>query len=162
MTLSNATWKATASDPTRYSFTLGVSTRLDHIKLIRGALSGALSNLGVLESSIFAIELAVSELLTNSIEHGYCGDTQGQIEIRFELYERQITIELWDSAPPFTAEMQFRFSGPISALPDPTEEWPPRGHGIQIVRQIVDSIAMSRELDRNCIKVTKVVERELE
>jgi len=151
-----------SASPNRWSFsiTLGIESRLDQIRLVRAAFSGVLAHLGVMESDIYSLGLAVTEIINNSLEHGYKGAEDKQIEVRIRACSSELQIDIVDHAPPFPEDQRYRLVDELIPLEDVSEEWKMRGHGLQIVRQIVDSITLTSEMGQNCITLTKYVDIE--
>jgi anti-sigma regulatory factor (Ser/Thr protein kinase) len=147
-------------DQTTFCITLGVESRLDHIRLVRAAMFGVLSHLSVAESDIHSLELAVTEIVNNSFEHGYKGADDKHIEVRLAVNGTEVQIDVSDDAPPFPKDQIYRLIDEPLPMEDPSENWPMRGHGLQIVRQIVDSISLTSEMGRNCITLKKHVDLE--
>jgi len=157
MSTSLAERRWALSDRANFSITLCIESRLDQIRLVRAALTGVFGHLGVVESDIYSLGLAVTEIINNSFEHGYKGAEDKQIEVRIEVSGPEIQIDLIDYAPPFPEEERYRLVEDLVPLEDPSEEWTMRGHGLQIVRQIVDSITLTSESGRNCMTLRKQV-----
>jgi stage II sporulation protein AB (anti-sigma F factor) len=144
-------------DQANFSITLCIDSRLEHIQLVRVAMSAVLRHFDVVESDIYGLELAVSEIIDNSLEHGYKGRVDEKVEVRIELCGAEVQIEVSDSAPQFPEKELYRLQGELQPLADADEEWPTRGHGLQIVRQIVDSIALHSESHCNRMTLRKHV-----
>jgi anti-sigma regulatory factor (Ser/Thr protein kinase) len=106
-----------------------------------GPMEGALELVRALgepygESFAYELELAVSEILTNIIQHAYQGKG-GDIRGEFRLEADQIQIDVYDRGAPFD----------LSAVPDPCgardrdlRRPSERGYGVHIVRQVMDEI----------------------
>jgi anti-sigma regulatory factor (Ser/Thr protein kinase) len=146
------------SDQAKFAITLCIESRLDQIRLVRAALSGVLNHLGIAESDIYSLELAVTEIVNNTFEHGYKGADDRQIEIRVRVCGTEVQIDLYDDAPPFPENQRYRLLDAPLPLEGPNEDWPMRGHGLQIVRQIVDSITLKSEMGHNCTTLRKQVD----
>jgi serine/threonine-protein kinase RsbW len=142
-------------DQAKHSITLSIESDLEQISLVRAALAGVLNHFGVIESDIFSIQLAVSEVINNILEHGYKGVIGGTVEVRFQIAGTDVQIEVHDNAKPFPIEQIYRLTGEPVPLEDPNEDWPTRGHGIQIVRQIVDSIDLQSDERGNRLTLVK-------
>ncbi len=117
-----------------------IVSRLDQVRLIRAALYGVLDHLQVEEADIIALELAVTEIVNNIVEHGYAGAEDEQIKVRIEVRGPLVQVIITDHGKPFPEQERYRLVQPIDPLEDADEDWSPRGHGLQIVRQIVDSL----------------------
>lgn len=140
-----------------FSLTVGIRSRLDQIRLVRAALAGVLGHLEVAESDIHSLNLAVTEIINNSMEHGYKGDEQQHVEVHLHIANSQVQLDVIDSAPPFPEEERYRLTNDLDLIEDPSEEWTMRGHGLQIVRKIVDSISLETGNGKNCMTLKKTV-----
>jgi len=120
-------------------------------------MTGALDHLGVVESDVIALELAVTEIVNNAVEHGYAGVGDQLIKVRIQLSGTTVQIEVIDQARPFPEAERHRIMGEVNPLDDADEDWSPRGHGLQIVRQIVDSIAIESNDRQNILRICKTV-----
>lgn len=97
------------------------------------------------------MNLALDELVTNAIEHGYENGTEGTIEIELACDEEKITAILSDDGRPFD---------PFEKLPDMTrsvEERESSGLGVFLVRQLMDEFSYKRENNRNWIVISKAL-----
>ena len=90
------------------------------------------------ESFAYELELAVSEVLTNIIQHAYrgaCGEIRGE----FRLEADRIQIDVYDRGVPFNLA-----SVPhLAAVPDRDRDvrrTSERGYGVHIVRQVMDEV----------------------
>jgi serine/threonine-protein kinase RsbW len=87
----------------------------------------------------FAVRLAVEEVFTNILEHGYRGN--GRVEIVVDggagdgSGRRCVRVRLRDHAPPFDPA-----DAPPPDLDSPLEERDPGGLGWHLVRQLVDAL----------------------
>jgi serine/threonine-protein kinase RsbW len=125
--------------------------------MVRASLAGILNDLRVPSNEVFLIQLAVSEIVSNAIEHGYAGLPGHQVDVAVHIMGPEISVDVTDDAPAFPGnELLARLQEQESdTLPDDT--WPTRGHGLQIARQVVDSLSFSRRGDRNCVTLVKQV-----
>ncbi len=140
-----------------FSITFWIESRLEYVRLIRAALSGVLSHLQVEESDIHSLALAVSEIVNNSFEHGYNGAEDKSMEVRVRASGEEIQIDLRDEAPQFPEDQRYRLLGKPLSFEETNEEWTMRGHGLQIVRQLVDSVELEYKEGQNCITLRKHV-----
>jgi serine/threonine-protein kinase RsbW len=79
---------------------------------------------------VYLVELAVSEIFTNIIEHAYA-ETQGMISGKITLTSVGVEIDVYDQGQGFNPN---DVPPPISDPMDPSEG----GYGLHIVRQIMD------------------------
>jgi anti-sigma regulatory factor (Ser/Thr protein kinase) len=157
MSAESTTVGAVSPAKADFALTLGIKSRLDQIRLVRAAIGGVLSHLDVAGPDIDALGLAVTEILNNAMEHGYQGDEQQDIEVRMYIHPSEVEIDIVDNARPFPEAERYRLNGDLVLPEDPSEDWAMRGHGLQIVRQLVDSIQLEFVDGRNCMKLKKRV-----
>ena len=86
----------------------------------------------------FAVRLAVEEVFTNILAHGYRGN--GPVEVAVDggasgRSRRCVRVRLSDQAPPFDPA-----DAPAPDLASPLEERDPGGLGWHLVRQLVDGL----------------------
>ena len=141
----------------KIAIALEIQSRLDQVRLIRAAVVGILEHLRVIEQDILVLELAVSELVNNSVEHGYAGAQGEQVRVQITVIGSIVQVQIIDHAAPFPVAQRYRLLQNPVPLEDPDEEWTSRGHGIQIVRQIVDSITLDCDDATNVLTFTKRV-----
>ena len=145
---------ATAED---FAISFQIVTRLDHIRLVRAALCGVLSHLQVAEADSALLAVAVAEILTNAIEHGWMGEETHDLQVRLKMVGTAIEISIEDDGPPAPAAELMGAEAFQNQIEEPTDQWPQRGHGLQIVHSIVDSVATRREQGRNYVLLRKAV-----
>jgi anti-sigma regulatory factor (Ser/Thr protein kinase) len=125
---------------------------LDHLRLTWQAVETMLESLGFdedPEQSRYNVLLAIQELLTNVLRHGYAGNTQLPIEIRLWADEETFEVRMTDEGPAF----------------DPTRVADPQferalvegGYGIYIAKAVMDSIRYERQGNRNVLTLAKRV-----
>jgi anti-sigma regulatory factor (Ser/Thr protein kinase) len=136
---------------------LEIGSRLDQVRLVRAALTGVLDHLRVAESDIIALELAVTEIVNNAVEHGYEGAEDQQIKVRVEVRGSLVEVVITDHASPFPESERYRLVQDLDPIEDADESWTPRGHGLQIVRQIVDSLSLECNANENTLTLQKTV-----
>jgi len=106
-----------------------------------GPMEGALELVRALgapygETFAYELELAVSEILTNIVQHAYGGQSKGgEIWGEFRLEADRVQVDVYDRGVPFD----------LAAVSAPTAEPDPRhprerGYGVHIVRQVMDEV----------------------
>jgi anti-sigma regulatory factor (Ser/Thr protein kinase) len=102
------------------------------------------------EGTRYNVLLAIQEMLTNVLRHGYGGAEDSPIHLRFDTGDRGISIEMRDRGPEFD---------PTRILPKPESEGPPHtegGYGIMIARVVMDELSYRRDGDWNVLVMTKL------
>jgi serine/threonine-protein kinase RsbW len=114
--------------------TLQVSADLNNLAITRQFIRDAANELQADPATIGDVVLAVNEVVTNIIEHGYQGEP-GIIEIEVEQATDSLIIRLRDQAPPFDPN-----AVPAPDLTLPLEKRPLGGLGVYITRQVMDEV----------------------
>jgi serine/threonine-protein kinase RsbW len=129
---------------------------MDHLRLIWQVGETLLDAVGFdedPEGNRYNVLLALQEMVTNVLRHGYKLDESLPIEVTFELREDQLDITLRDQGPPFDPSS---IDTPRSDL---DTSMPPEagGHGIRIARMVMDRFEYSREKGWNSLRMSKSV-----
>ena len=101
----------------------------------------------------YNILLALQEMVTNVLRHGYQLDEQKPIEVVFELTDDQLEVELRDQGPAFDP-LAYEADEPDVDMGMPSE---PGGYGIRIARMVMDELQYRHEDGWNCLRLTKCV-----
>lgn len=135
-----------------FRISLSIGSRLDHVWSVRKVLAAIFENLHVNERDSLLIQLAITEIVNNIIEHGY-GNKVGQVEISVHLANSLLEVAVTDDGMPIPHEELNSLV--TTALLEPTDEWPERGHGMAIVRRVMDDVRFSRMSGRNQVLLSK-------
>jgi serine/threonine-protein kinase RsbW len=126
-----------------------IDGHLDQIERIGRFVQEAAQDAGFDEMESYACELAVCEACENIILHGYGDDSTGEIEVSVQTEPDNITIELWDDAPPFD---------PANCTTKPTraiENPPVGGLGLVIIHKVMDDVEYHRREGRNQLSMRR-------
>lgn len=99
------------------------------------------------DAFFFHWELAISEVLTNIVQHAYA-HMHGRIQGALLAYPEKTVLEVWDAGAPFEGKIVERL---ILEEVVPKEE----GYGLFLIRQSVDQINYQRILERNVWRLEK-------
>ena len=125
-------------NPDIMEFKLSVSADLSNLPVVRDFIQNAAGYACNYEQFAYDISLAVDELVTNVILHGYKGKP-GEIEIEVQIKPPELVILLCDEAPPFDPTEV--------TVPDvhrPLEERQIGGLGIYMARVLTDKMIYRR------------------
>lgn len=114
--------------------TLHIAADLDNLATIRRFVTNTATALGVDQTMIPRLELAVDEVTTNIIRHGY-QERPGMIEIELSRQDDALVIHVRDQAPSFDPT---RVSSPD--LTQSLHEREPGGLGIYITKRVMDTV----------------------
>ncbi len=116
------------------TYSLRMDAQLDNLSAIRDFVEDIATRLNVVPAAIPNVVLAVDEMVTNIIEHGYQGQA-GSIEIDVSTRGDALIIQLCDQAPPFDPTTR-----PPPDLSIPFDDRPPGGLGIYLTRKVMDDV----------------------
>ena len=110
---------------------------------------------GLPEARAAALELAVAEMASNVVRHGYRGAPGGSFALHLDWDEAGLRISLRDQGRPFDPQ-----AVPAPAEPDPSapETWPEGGMGLRLIRS---AGRLSYRTDDDGNELTLHVERPL-
>jgi serine/threonine-protein kinase RsbW len=97
-----------------------------------------------------SLNVALDELLTNTLLYGFAGPEGGEVTVDVELRPDRVSVTLTDDGRPFDP---FAMAAPDTALP--VEERRIGGLGIHLVRGMMDEVSYHRRADRNVVVLTK-------
>jgi anti-sigma B factor antagonist len=103
------------------------------------------------------VNVALDELLTNTIWYGLSGNPgggqgAGEVTVDVELHPDRLTVTLSDNGTPFDPTAR---SAPDTTLS--VEDRPIGGQGIHLVRKLMDEVTYQRRADRNVVVLTKLL-----
>lgn len=105
------------------------------------------------EATRYHLLVALQEMVTNVLRHGYRLDDSRPIEVVFELHDEELCINLRDQGPAFDPR-RYDTSAVDNLEAMPTEAG---GHGIRIVRQVMDKVDYERVDGWNELRMSKCV-----
>ena len=109
--------------------------RREHLGDLLAFVDHACTRAGVAQEVLFDVRLAVEEVVTNVIDHGYAGMPTGPVTVRFRHDPRQIIVTIEDLARPFDSS---RLAAPDIAAP--LEQRAIGGLGWHLVHQVMDEV----------------------
>jgi len=100
------------------------------------------------EKAAFELALALEECASNIVNHAFKRDATQKFSVSFERNGSAIFIELRDGGPCFDPTK-------VECKPRETEDDPPGGWGIELVRHYMDELLYKREREENVLRLTK-------
>jgi anti-sigma regulatory factor (Ser/Thr protein kinase) len=97
-------------------------------------------------------QVALDEMLSNIVEHGYHGAHGREIEVRFALGDGVLQVTIEDDAAPFDP-----LQAPEPATGRPLEEREVGGLGISLVRKLMEAVEYERAGGRNRVVLRRKV-----
>jgi serine/threonine-protein kinase RsbW len=111
--------------------TLTIPSRLEAIDDARAWAGGQAREAGVAEDDVFALELAMTEAISNVIRHAYGGDSGREVELELIVDAERLELVVTDGGEPFDAGDARRRD-----LEDPGEG----GYGLHLIEELMDEV----------------------
>ena len=111
---------------------LVIPAKAEYIALGRLAVTGLLRPRAVEPEVIADVKLALTEACSNSIRHAYANGGEGEVEIRYELADSSLVVEVSDAGGGFDPA---RLEPEVGALDE-------GGLGIAIIRALADDMSV--------------------
>lgn len=129
---------------------ISLANRLSEIAPLADRVSAFCAERGVSESVAFRINLALEELLTNTIKYGYADQGAHEIVIELQQFGDRVTVEIVDDGKPFDLTQ-----APMPDLDAPVEQRAIGGLGLHFVRTMMDEVRYCRDGSRNRVTLVK-------
>ena len=124
--------------------------RMESLDEVRTFIENACSAAGISREECLRLLLIVEELFTNTVTHGYRGESESPVWIAFEPGESEYTLRYEDAAPLHNPFGEFR---PLDTAVMVAQQ-PVGGLGLKLIRSLATTPAYSRQGERNCIRLT--------
>jgi anti-sigma regulatory factor (Ser/Thr protein kinase) len=100
------------------------------------------------EAAVYAVDLALEELVGNTIRHGYDGGAEGRIGVDVAIQGDHVRVRITDDGRPFDPTRH-----PEPARPRDLATAAVGGRGVSMVRRLVRAMRYRREPGGNWIEV---------
>ena len=138
---------------------LKLPAKAQYIGVARLALSGIANRVGFSYEAIEDLKIAMSEAVTNAVEHAYSDDAQsGEVVIGCGLYEDRIEIMVADEGKSFDFEEVRQTTGPYDELVD-AEVLREGGLGLYLMEALMDEVRFHHE-EGVTVFMTKYLDKE--
>ena len=131
------------------SFEITIGSDIAEIPAILALLEAAMHAHGFKIDDILDTQLAVEEVITNIIVHGY-KKAGGEIIISFRINPSNLEVRIMDSSPRFDP-----LSIPNPKLDGAIEERKIGGLGVHLVREVMDKVVYQYENGKNILVLIK-------
>ncbi len=129
------------------------AARMNSLAEVRAYIDGVCATAGIERKECLKMQLIVEELFTNSVTHGYGGDSDSPVWIALEPCVTGLTLSYQDEAPPHDPLSSYR---PMKTTVLIAEQ-PVGGLGIKLVRKLATDLSYHRDQNRNCIHLNFTV-----
>ena len=117
----------------RLSVDIDIGSRFENIDLVDLIAEGVLKHVGLDETGVERMGLAVREAVANGVQHGNREDPAKRVVISFVFEKGELTVRISDEGEGFDLE----------SLPDPLDPenlFKPRGRGILLMNSFMDGV----------------------
>ena len=129
---------------------LELDATLENIPRFRAFVEDACARGGASTDDCFAIKLAVDEVCSNIIEHGYGPDLGGTISLIFEASQNEARVTVIDTGRTFSPE-----EAPVPDVEAPWQDRPIGGLGWHLIRKMVDDMQYQTDGGENRLTLVK-------
>jgi anti-sigma regulatory factor (Ser/Thr protein kinase) len=123
---------------------------MDSMAEIRTFVEAACAAAGIGREDCLKVLLIVEELFTNTVTHGYGGESESPVWIAFEPGDAGFTLRYEDAASPHNPFGEFRPTDTAVLI----AQQPVGGLGLKLIRSLARDADYRREGERNCIRLT--------
>jgi serine/threonine-protein kinase RsbW len=109
---------------------LSIPARAEFVALCRLALTGIARTRALAPELVADLKLALTEACSNSVRHAYEEGREGLVEVRYELEDDRISVEVTDDGAGFDPEVLERAQAELDE----------GGLGIAIIRAVTDEL----------------------
>ncbi len=131
-----------------------IKSRLSGVGIMNEQLAKISKEWSISKDVAFSMNLALEEIVTNVIQHGYNGHDEYDITIRFSLEKHNLRIQIKDGAPEFNP---LEIPEPDD-LAKPLEDRNIGGLGIHLVKKFTDNFSYRRMNSKNVITLLKKID----
>jgi serine/threonine-protein kinase RsbW len=100
--------------------------------------------------TLYAVNLALDEIVTNIVLHGFADPAGQEVEARIVVREGALTAEVEDGGRAFNP-----LDAPVPDLNAPLDERTIGGLGVHLVKSLMDRVEYRREGEKNVLTVRK-------
>jgi serine/threonine-protein kinase RsbW len=100
--------------------------------------------------TLYAVNLALDEVVTNVVSHGFDGPSGEELEARLRTHDGELETVVVDGGRAFNP-----LDAPTPDLKAPLEDRALGGLGIHLVRSLMDRVEYRRELEKNVLTMRK-------
>ena len=123
---------------------------LSELARLNQALTEFAQRHGLAPKAVHDLTLALEEILTNIISHGYTDDREHEITVRLSLQPGEVRAEVEDDGQPFNP-----LEAPEPDTAQSLEERTIGGLGIHLVRRLMDGLEYQRREGKNLLLMKK-------
>ncbi|WP_080875341.1 anti-sigma B factor RsbW [Oceanobacillus timonensis] len=121
-----------------------VPAKAEYIGVMRLTLSGVANRVGFSYDAIEDLKVAISEAITNAVEHAYEEKESGEITVGFGVYDDRMEIMVADRGGSFDLEEVKNETGPYKN-DEPVEKIREGGFGLFLIEALMDEVKINNK-----------------
>lgn len=121
-----------------------VPAKAEYIGVMRLTLSGVANRVGFSYDAIEDLKVAISEAITNAVEHAYEEEESGEITVGFGVYDDRMEIMVADRGGSFDLEEVKNETGPYKN-DEPVEKIREGGFGLFLIEALMDEVKINNK-----------------
>ncbi|KZE67603.1 anti-sigma B factor RsbW [Fictibacillus phosphorivorans] len=122
---------------------MNVPAKPDYVGVVRLTISGLANRMGFAFDEIEDIKIAVSEAVTNVVNHAYTEGEQGQVRIGCNIHDDRMEITVVDQGQSFDVESISKDLGPVDGKS--VDQLHEGGLGLFLIDTLMDKVEISSE-----------------
>ncbi|WP_087974536.1 anti-sigma B factor RsbW [Oceanobacillus rekensis] len=138
-----------------------IPAKAEYVGVIRLTLSGIANRIGFSYEDIEDLKVAVSEAITNAVNHAYTEQDDGEITIGFGVYEDRIEIMIADHGGSFNLTEIKDGTGPYRS-DEPVETLREGGFGLFLIEALMDEVKINNKYGVIVLMTKYVREKEVD
>ncbi|GGE34454.1 serine-protein kinase RsbW [Pullulanibacillus camelliae] len=144
--------------PTSDTIELTIPAKAEYIGVVRLTASGVANRMGYPYDAIEDIKVAISEAITNAVNHAYSEDEEGEVAVRFQLLPDRLEIMVADKGRSFNVNAILEEMKPLDASAS-LEELSEGGLGLFLIDTLMDQVTFNNDSGIAVI-MTKFLQRD--
>lgn len=136
--------------PCAHRETFTVRNHLSEIERLSRELETFAARVGLPPDTLFAVNLALEEVVTNAIVHGYDDDAEHVIAVMIGVDGDDVDVTVEDDGRPFNP-----LAHPPPDVTAPLEERRVGGVGVLLLRRLMDDVRYARVDGKNVLEFRK-------
>ncbi|MDM5318269.1 anti-sigma B factor RsbW [Fictibacillus sp. b24] len=122
---------------------MNVPAKPDYVGVVRLTISGLANRMGFAFDEIEDIKIAVSEAVTNVVNHAYTEGDHGQVRIGCNIHDDRMEITVVDQGKSFDVESISKDLGPVDGKS--VDQLHEGGLGLFLIDTLMDKVEISSE-----------------
>ncbi|WLD93669.1 anti-sigma B factor RsbW [Alkalihalobacillus sp. AL-G] len=120
-----------------------IPAKADYVGVARLTVSGIANRMGYTFDEIEDIKIAVSEAITNAVNHAYGEEVEGYIQLTYGIFDDKLEITVRDTGKSFNVEEATKAMGPVNnkAIDQISEG----GLGLFLIESLMDQVQINEK-----------------